>query len=95
MVVGVCRLRLRLHAVASLKQKRGIVKKIIGRVQSRFDVAIAEVECNDQLLVAVLGIAAVGNERTHVNSVLDRVLNFIDSLYLAEPAEQHIELMHL
>jgi len=95
MVVGVCRLRLALHGVFSLKEKRGIIKRITARVRNSFPVSIAEVAENDQLRSAAIGFSVVGNDGAYVNSVLDKVLDFIEDLYLAEIIDQHIELINL
>ncbi len=95
MVVGVCRLRLALHGVFSLKEKRGIIKRITARVRNSFPVSIAEVAENDQLRSAAIGFSVVGNDGAYVNSVLDKVLDFIEDLCLAEIIDQHIELISL
>ena len=95
MVVGVCRLRLALHGVFSLKEKRGIIKRITARVRNTFPVSIAEIAENDQLRSAAIGFSVVGNDGAYVNSVLDKVLDFIEDLCLAEIIDQHIELISL
>ena len=95
MVVGVCRLRLALYGVFSLKEKRGIIKRITARVRNTFPVSIAEVAENDQLRSAAIGFSVVGNDGAHVNSVVDKVLDFIEDLHLAEIIDQHIELISL
>ena len=41
-----------------------------------------------------LGITAVGNDRAFVNSVLDKVLNFIEGLHLAEVTDSEIEIVN-
>jgi uncharacterized protein len=95
MVVGVCRLRLALHGVFSLKEKRGIIKRITARVRNSFPVSIAEIAENDQLRSAAIGFSVVGNDGAYVNSVVDKVLDFIEDLCLAEIIDQHIELISL
>ena len=45
----------------SLKEKRGIVKSILGRVRNRFNVACAEVDRQDNAGVAVLGFVTVSH----------------------------------
>ena len=95
MVVGVCRLRLALHGVFSLKEKRGIIKRITPRVRNSFPVSIAEIAENDQLRSAAIGFSVVGNDGAYVNSVVDKVLDFIEDLCLAEIIDQHIELISL
>jgi uncharacterized protein YlxP (DUF503 family) len=94
-VIGAMSIRLFIHENDSLKGKRRIVKSIIGKVKSRFNVAIAEVEYNDKWQRIGLGISAVGNDRGHIDSVLSAVLSFIESLYLAELIGSRIEIINI
>ncbi len=95
MVVGVCCLRLALHEVFSLKEKRSILKKILERVRNKFPVSIAEVGDNDVWQSAKVGFSIVGNDRAFVNSLMDKVIDYIESLYLAEIVDQQMEIMSL
>ncbi len=54
MLVGVMTVTLHMQGIGSLKEKRHIVKSVIGRLQSRFNVSISEVEHQDNKIVAVL-----------------------------------------
>ncbi len=93
MVVGILRLSLSIPAASSLKDKRQVVRKIIGRIQARFEVSIAEVGENDIWQRAQLGISVVGNDRRFINEVLDKVRGFIDELYLAPILDQELEIL--
>ncbi|MBN1906498.1 MAG: DUF503 domain-containing protein [Deltaproteobacteria bacterium] len=95
MVIGAMSIELFIHENNSLKGKRRIVKSIIGKVKSRFNLAIAEVEYNDKWQRIGLGISAVGNDRGHIDSVLATVLTFIESLYLAEIIDSRIEIINV
>jgi uncharacterized protein len=95
MVVGVCCLRLALHDVFSLKEKRSIVKKITARVRNRFPVSIAEVGDNDIWQSALVGFSITGNDRQFINSCIDKVIDYIESLYLAEIVDQQMEIMSI
>ena len=77
MLVGVMTATLYMQGIASLKQKRSIVKGVIGRLKSRFNVSVSEVDHQDSKTSAVLGIAVVSNERAFVDRQLDAVLNFM------------------
>ena len=68
---------LHLQGIGSLKQKRSIVKSVIGRLQSRFNVSISEVEHQDSHTSAVLGMAVVSNERAFIDQQLDAILTFM------------------
>lgn len=73
MVVGVATFTLFLPAVGSLKGKRAILNSVKGRVRSRFNASIAEVDDLDLWQKATLGVAVVSNDRRHVNSVLEKI----------------------
>ena len=77
MTVGVAQVTISVQWVHSLKEKRSIVKSLCGRVQSRFNVSIAEVDAHDLHQSAVLGFACVCADAASCDSVIDHVLNFI------------------
>jgi uncharacterized protein YlxP (DUF503 family) len=77
MQVGVMKAQMFLPGVSSLKEKRHIVKAVIGRLQSRFNVSVSEVEHQDSHTSAVLGMAIVSNERAFVDQQLDAILHFM------------------
>ncbi len=77
MLVGVMTAQLHLPGVSSLKEKRHIIKSVIGRLQSRFNVSISEVEHQDSHTSAVLGLALVSNERAFIDQQLDAILTFL------------------
>jgi uncharacterized protein YlxP (DUF503 family) len=77
MQVGVMKAQMFLPGVSSLKEKRPIVKAVIGRLQSRFNVSVSEVEHQDSHTSAVLGMAIVSNERAFVDQQLDAILHFM------------------
>ena len=95
MVVGILRIDFRLVDNRSLKGKRKIVKSMIDKVKSRFNVAIAEIGSNDKWQKIELGVSAVGNDRRHIDSSLNHVLTFLDSLCLAEILDTHLEIINI
>ncbi len=92
MVVGLGTLTLRLHECHSLKAKRKIVKSMIGRIRSHFNLSVAEVADNDRHGRAVIGFAMIGNDVALINSKLDKLINFADALGLAEIIDQDTEI---
>ncbi|OGP15297.1 MAG: hypothetical protein A2052_08825 [Deltaproteobacteria bacterium GWA2_54_12] len=94
MVIGVLRVTLVLHDSHSLKDKRQVLKSVIEKLRNRFNVSVAETGSNDLWQRAEIGIAAVGNDKAFVNSVLDHVLNFIEGMHLAEVTDSNIELLN-
>jgi uncharacterized protein YlxP (DUF503 family) len=92
MIVGVCTIELRMREARSLKAKRQVVKSIVTRVKNNFNVAIAEVDYQDKWQHAVLGVAVVSTAQDHANGILSKVVNFIESMYIGDLLDYHIEL---
>lgn len=61
----------------SLKEKRGIVKSILGRSRNRFNVACAEVDRQDNAAVAVLGFVTVSPDKNISRQALEKVEEWI------------------
>ncbi|MBN1773893.1 MAG: DUF503 domain-containing protein [Deltaproteobacteria bacterium] len=84
MYVAVGRVRLLLPGNQSLKGKRHVLRGVLERIRARHLVAVAEVADQDKWQVAVLGLAAVGNEVAFVQSVLDAAVGAIGGVTDAE-----------
>jgi uncharacterized protein len=95
MVIGAMIIEFHIHDNQSLKGKRKIVKSMIGKVKSRFNVSIAEVGENDKWQTIELGVSAVGNDRRFIDTSLANVLNFLESLYMAEMINSRIEIINI
>ena len=94
MVVGVCGISLLIHDAQSLKGKRQVIKSLQEKVRNRFNVSMAEVGDNDLWQRAELAVAAIGNDRAFINSVIDKVVNFIENLHVAEIIDHRIEIIN-
>lgn len=95
MIVGCCRVNLALHGVRSLKEKRSVIKTILHRTTTKFKISGAETGDMDLHQRAELGFVVVSNNRRFANSVLDKILNYIENLGLAEVIEEDIEILDL
>ena len=81
MNAGICRIQLHLPQSQSLKDKRRIIKSIISRLRSQYNISVAEVDDQDLWQLVTLGIACVSNNNQHVNEILSKVMNFIINNY--------------
>ena len=63
--------------VTSLKGKRSIVKSVIGRLKSRYNISISEVDHQDAKTSAVIAIAIVSNEARFIDQQFDTILDFM------------------
>lgn len=78
MLVGICSIQIFIHETNSLKEKRQIIKSVIQRVKSRFNVSIAEVGEQDKWQAAEIGFCCVSNTRRHADEMLNSVIQFIE-----------------
>lgn len=95
MIVGAALIELHVHGSQSLKEKRGVVRSVVGRIRSRFNVAAAEVGGQGTWQRAVVGITTVGSDPRKVRSVLDTVVAFVEGLGLAEVTNSDVEVLTL
>lgn len=86
---------LRIPGNASLKGKRKVLRKIIDRVKNRYNISISEIGDNDLWQRSQLGLSVVGNDSRHINSSLDKIINFIDGMNVAEIVHSEIEIIHV
>jgi uncharacterized protein YlxP (DUF503 family) len=77
MIVGVLTAQLHLHGISSLKEKRSIVKSLLGRLKSRFNISISEVDHQDEKTSAVVGIALISNDTRFINQQFDSIIDFM------------------
>ena len=93
MIVGVCRVTLRLPENSSLKGKRQVILSLSQRLRNKFNVAVAEVGDNDRWQIATLGIVCVSNDARHAQEQMDNVVRFIEDVRLdAELINSEIEV---
>lgn len=93
MFVCVARISLDIPASGSLKSKRQVVRRITDRVKARFNAAVAEVDENDLWQRAVIALAVVSNDKPHVNEQMDKILHFIEEMYVAPVTGREIEIL--
>jgi uncharacterized protein YlxP (DUF503 family) len=94
MVVGVLKLSLVIPENHSLKGKRGVLKRIEARVSNQFNISVAE--CGDQDLwqSAILGFGVVGSSQPVVQATLQKVVDFVDEMGLAELGDSQVEFFY-
>jgi len=83
-IVGLLHLRLFVPGSTSLKDKRQVIKSFKERLGRAVNVSVAEVDCLDDRRQAVLAVVMVSNDRPHMESVLQRIV---------QQASTHREMM--
>ncbi len=92
MIIGSLRVELALFEAMNLKDKRRIVLSLKDRIRNRFNVSIAEVDCNEMHRKAVIGVAAVANDRRFIESTLTQVVDFIRVFHNVTLLDYEIEI---
>jgi hypothetical protein len=90
-VIGFCTLELFIGEANSLKDKRRVLKSMLERIRSRFNVSIAEVGQQELWQRATVAFACVSNERAHADQVISTVIRFMEQLD-AQITSCHTEL---
>lgn len=79
MLIASCEIKLYLPGASTLKDKRRVIKSLLQKSRNKFDFSAAEVDAQDYIQTAILGVALVGSDYKYLQSVMDKYLNFIES----------------
>jgi uncharacterized protein YlxP (DUF503 family) len=90
--VGLLTVQLTVPDARTLKDKRQVVRSLLGRATDRFNVAAAEVARLDSVRRAELAFCSVSNEGGHVREMLDAVLHLIEAEPRAEIEDSWVEM---
>ncbi len=71
--IGVLTLEIVLRDSHSLKDKRHVVKSLKDRLRARYNVSVAEIDCQELWQRAVLAAVTVASDRGHAEKVLQSV----------------------
>ena len=94
MVIGVCTLEFNIPTANSLKDKRGIIKSVIGRLQNEFNVSVAEVDQLDSWRLAVVAVVTVSSDKDYAHGLLTRVALWVErNRFDCELVDYEIELI--
>jgi hypothetical protein len=92
MFIGVCTIEMHIPESGSLKTKRHSLKSLKDRIRARFNVSVAEVGENDLWQKTSLAVAAVSNDKSHLNQTLDHVLDLVRSVPEVNLLDYQIEI---
>ncbi len=91
MYIGSLKVYLILRQSRSLKDKRQVVSSIKEKLQNSFNISIAEVDELDERQQAVLGIAMVSNEMSHLQNTLQKIVEALRAHPVAELAKFELD----
>ena len=79
-VIGLCTLELFIGEANSLKDKRRVLKSMLEKIRTRFNVSIAEVGQQELWQRSTVAFACVSNERAHADQMLSAVVRFMEQM---------------
>jgi uncharacterized protein YlxP (DUF503 family) len=77
----------------TLKDKRQVIKGLLDRLRSRFNVSAAEVDHLDSPRRSTLAVCAVANDQAFVHQVLEKAIDLIESEPRAAVLDYDIEML--
>ena len=92
MLVALSAFDLRIPGCSSLKEKRSVVKSLTQGLRAKFNVAVAEVDHQEQWQRTTIGVSAVAGEGYHLKKVAHEVERFVASQPTVELIEHRMTL---
>ena len=95
MVIAYALFDLHLPGCRGLKEKRMIVRSLKSRIRNDFEVSVAEVDGQDLLQRAQIGVGVVGPDQEPLDALLQRILQFVESNLEGEVLDYKNEFIHV
>ena len=95
MHVGCCSIKFYLHGNQSLKGKRQVVRTIKDRLKNKFNASVAEIGDQDIWQTLHMGIVAVNSDPKYLEGQMNKVVNVIEKMHLAEITDCQTQIIQL
>jgi uncharacterized protein YlxP (DUF503 family) len=92
MLVALSSFDIRIPGCTSLKEKRHVVKRLTQGLRQRFNVAVAEVDHQDQWQRAGLAVSAVSAQAFQLRKVMHEVERYVTGQPTVELIAHHMTL---
>jgi len=93
MTIGFLQIDLLMRSTHSLKDKRSIVNRLKNQVRAKFNVAVAEIEPNDQYGRCLLGVTTISNEQAVVHQTLTGVERLVEGFPEIQIVSRRMEML--
>lgn len=91
--VGIGSFTLLLYEGCSLKDKRMVIKSLMQKISSRYNVSIAEVGNQDKWQRSEIGFSCVGNDKSHVERMMQEIIRFAEGDGRGEILDIQVEIV--
>jgi len=92
--VGIIRAQLQVPGSRSLKEKRHAIRSLKDKLRSTFQVSVAEVDHQDMLQSAAIGVAFVASDGKNAESRMTKLVDYIENFTGAMVLSIDKEILH-
>lgn len=93
MLIGIMEIEIYIYESNSLKEKRRVIKSLIERLRSRFNISISEIDDLDIWNKSTIGLSVVSNSSELINKSLSQIFNFIIADSRVEIIKHKMEIL--
>ncbi|HYR64028.1 MAG TPA: DUF503 domain-containing protein [Actinomycetota bacterium] len=93
MFVGIARYDFIVPGSTSLKDKRQVVRHIVGGLRAKFNAGVAEVDYQDLRQRGAIAVSCVSESSFHAKKMLMEIERFVRNQYAIEVLDATLEVM--
>ena len=93
MTVGILNLVLYIQDSNSLKEKRMVLHSLKAKLRNSFNVAVSQIDDEDKWQKTTLAVVGVEKNRNNMNSILSRIVNFIERFNQVDLIDYEMDLI--
>ena len=93
MTIGILKLTLFIYNSNSLKEKRMVMQSLKTKLRNNFNIAVTQIDDEDKWQKSYLAVVGVEKDNQAVNSILSRVINYIEGFSQVNLIDYAIELI--
>jgi hypothetical protein len=79
MIIGIVEIKLEINYARSLKEKRMVLKSILAKTRSKFNISVAETAEQDRIQTAIITYACVAANTALADSITEKVIRFVEN----------------
>jgi len=93
MIVGIVKLLIFISSSSSLKEKRMVLLSLKNKLKNNFNVSVTEIGDQDKWQKSTLALSTVGTEKASLNSMLSRVINYLENSKQVQLLDYEMEMI--
>lgn len=72
-----------------------MIKSILQQIKNRFEAAASETDHHDLWQSAEIGVAVVGNSASVLDSVLNKIIDFVENIGIVDLTDAEMEIINM